>query len=238
MGPEEWEARLSRIATLWTLHARGHTGDAVAEARAALLQRYWAAAYRYLLAALRDSNAADDLAQDFAVRFLRGDFGRADPHRGRFRDYLRSALSHLVTDFHRARQRGPLALVGAEPAAPEAEADESFHAAWREELLERTWRRLEVEQPTYYAALRLRVEEPDLTSAQMAERLSAKLDRPMTAEGVRKALQRAHERFADLLLDEVAGTLEATSPEALDEELRALDLLRYCRGALTRRASS
>src|SRR5262245_58522331 len=120
---DDLDQRLSRIATLWTLHARAHAGDAAAEARATLLHRYRAAAYRYLRAALRDADAADDLAQDFAVRFLRGDFGRADPHRGRFRDYLRTALSHLVTDFHRTRQRGAQPLP-AEPAAPADAADE------------------------------------------------------------------------------------------------------------------
>ena len=39
------------------------------------------AAYRYLLGAVHDPDAADDLCQDFAVRFLRGDFRRADPGR-------------------------------------------------------------------------------------------------------------------------------------------------------------
>ena len=234
---DDLEQRLSRIATLWTLHANAHAGDAASAARAALLHRYRAAAYRYLLAAVRDADAADDLAQDFAVRFLHGDFGRADPHRGRFRDYLRTALSHLVTDFHRARQQGPRTLTHDAPA-PTEQADDSFNAAWREELLERTWQRLDAEQPAYHATLRLRIEEPDMTSGQMAERLTERLGKPMTAEGVRKALQRAHDRFADLLLDEVAATLEDAPADGLAEELRALDLLRYCRSALARRASS
>lgn len=234
MKPEDVDLRLSRIATLWTLHARAHAGDATAQARAELLQRYRGAAYRYLLAALRNADAADDSAQEFAVKFLRGDFGGADPHRGRFRDYLRTSLSRLATDHFRAKLRDPAPL-GTEPAAPDHAADESFHAAWREELLERTWRHLEAEQPTGHAALRLRVEEPELTSAEMARRLSAKSGKPVSPEAVRKALQRAHERFADLLLDEVAATLEDRTPAALEEELRAVDLLRYCRGALEKR---
>ncbi len=237
---DDLEQRLSRIATLWTLHAQAHAGDAAAQGRAVLLQRYRTAAYRYLRAALRDADAADDLAQDFAVRFLRGDFGRADPHRGRFRDYLRTALSHLVTDFHRARQQGPRPLThdAAGPMAPADDADESFNAAWREELLERTWRKLDAEQPAYHAALRLRIEEPEATSAQMAERLTKQLNKAISADWVRKALQRAHERFADLLLDEVAATLEGAPADALEDELRGLDLLRYCRGALAKRGSA
>ena len=128
-------------------------------------------------------------------------------------------------------------LANSRPMVDVALANESFHAAWREELLERTWVRLHAEQATYHAALRLRIEEPELTSPLMAERLAQQLGRAMTADGVRKALQRAHERFADLLLDEVEQTLEAPDAAALEDELRAIDLLRYCRTALSRRSS-
>ena len=160
MEPADFDQRLSRITTLWTLHVRAHSPDAAAAARGDLLYRYRAAAYRYMLAAVRDVDAADDLAQEFAVRFLRGDFRHADPGRGRFRDYLRTALRHLVTDHHRAKQREPAPLA-VEPAATPGDADETFHTAWREELLERAWQGLAAEQATGHAVLRLRVEEPD-----------------------------------------------------------------------------
>jgi hypothetical protein len=52
---------------------------------------------------------------------------------------------------------------------------------------------------------------------------------------VRKSLQRAHEKFADLLLEEVAASLEGAGDAELDRELRDLDLLRFCRSALERR---
>src|SRR5215213_2101232 len=137
MGPDEFDQRLSRITTLWTLHRRAHGADAEAAARGELLHRYRAAVYRYLLAAVRDADAADDLAQEFALRFLRGDFRLADPGRGRFRDYLRTAVSRLAADHHRSAQKSPRPL-GDDPAAPAAD-DAAFDAAWREELLERTW---------------------------------------------------------------------------------------------------
>jgi hypothetical protein len=69
----------------------------------------------------------------------------------------------------------------------------------------------------------------------MAERLTGQLGRPMTAENVRKAIQRAHGKFADLLLALVAESLDDATPATLEEELRALDLLKYCRSALDRR---
>ena len=57
------------------------------------------------------------LAQEFALRFLRGDFRNADPGKGRFRDFLKRAVYHLMIDHHRARraQASPLEVVG-EPA--------------------------------------------------------------------------------------------------------------------------
>jgi hypothetical protein len=122
-------------------------------------------------------------------------------------------------------------------AAPETTAadEPTFLASWREELLERTWRALEQYNPTYKAALALRVQAPDMPSPEMAEQLTTQLGKPISAPLVRKALQRAHEKFADLLLEEVAATLEASTQPELEQELAELDLLRYCRTALARR---
>jgi RNA polymerase sigma-70 factor (ECF subfamily) len=240
MERAEFEHRLSGIVTQWSLIFQAHAkASGAAPARERLLERYAGAAYRYLLGAVRDPDAAADLCQEFALRFLRGDFRRADPGRGRFRDYLRTALVHLVTDHHRSRQLRPGPLAPDVPAPADAAPGEAdFLAGWREELLDRTWKALAESQPVSHAALRLRVAEPGLSSAEMAVRLSAELARPLTAESVRKALQRAHARFADLLLDEVARGLDDASPAALEEELRALDLLKYCRTALGRRGET
>ena len=57
----------------------------------------------------------------------------------------------------------------------------------------------------------------------------------MTALGVRQMLHRARERFADLLVEEVAQTLGDPTDERLEEELIDLELYEYCRVALRRR---
>jgi RNA polymerase sigma-70 factor (ECF subfamily) len=199
--------------------------------------RYSGAAYRYLLGAVRDPDVASDLCQEFAVRFLRGDFRRADPGKGRFRDYLKRALVHLVTDHHRARQAGPaqLAADAPEPAADTLGPDEpDFAAGWRQEVLDQTWKALAEENPAFHAALLLRIENPEMQSPEMADRLTAQLGKPMTPENVRKTLQRAQAKFADLLLDRVAESLDDPAAN-LEAELKELDLLRYCRTALVRR---
>ena len=241
MHADDTNQRLSRISTQWTLMVQAHGGVAggVAAAQAALLQRYRGAVLRYLLGAVRDGDVAEELAQEFALRFLRGDFRRASPDRGRFRDYLRTALIHLVDDFHRARMAGPLqmgenACEPTAPATPTHDSGRDFLARWREELLERTWEALEKANAGYKAALLLRVREPDLTAAQIAEEIAVPLGKPVTADWVRKGLQRAHEKFADLLLAEVGLSLETQDVTCIEEELRELDLLRYCRTAIER----
>ncbi len=242
MEQEELQQRLSQISTLWTMVFQAHQGSpgAVSLAQQALIQRYGGAVYRYMLGAVRDPDVAMDLSQEFALRFVRGDFRRAAPERGRFRDYVKTALIHLVNDYHRARQAWPrqLAADAPEPAGPASasvDTERDFLDSWRTEILERTWKALAEAQPTYHAVLLYRVENPDATSPQIAEALSAQLGKPLTADGVRKTLQRAHTKFAELLVDEVACSLETPTPEELRQELRELDLLRYCQSAVERR---
>src|SRR5262245_51348542 len=103
---------LSRISTPWTLVRLAHedSGDFTLNAQRLLLQRYCGAAYRYLRGALGDEEAALELLHELVVRFLRGDFYRANPGSGRFRDYLKMALIHLVTDYYREQKSKPAPL--------------------------------------------------------------------------------------------------------------------------------
>jgi RNA polymerase sigma-70 factor (ECF subfamily) len=224
---------------------QAHQGeaDAARAAQQALLQRYSGAIYRYLLGALRDPDAADEVFQDFALKFVRGYFRRADPGHGRFRDFVKTALSNQIKDYRHKKLGSPLKLPeGIEPAASghdPAASDQEFLDRWREELLERTWEALEQVQKqtgqTVYAVLRFRADHPQLASTEMAEQLSAQLGKPLSASGVRQSLHRARERFAELLLDEVARSLQTTDLERLEQELIDLGLQAYCRSALDQR---
>jgi RNA polymerase sigma factor (sigma-70 family) len=246
MDEQTWDGRLSQIATQWSVIFQAHQREsaAVTEAQRLLMQRYAGPVYRYLLGIARDPDVADDLAQEFALRFLRGDFHRVDPSHGRFRDFVKAALRHLAVD-HRRRQeaRRRRVAVGevdlAALAEPPPDPDERFVQDWREALLARAWEALaRVEEETgqpFHTLLRFRAEHPEVRSAQMAEQLSARLGKPLTAAGVRQTLHRARDRYADLLLDEVARSLERPGPEELADELVELNLLTYCRPALERR---
>jgi RNA polymerase sigma-70 factor (ECF subfamily) len=237
----EDEERISRIQTRWTALLQAHQGgDGAHEAQAALLLRYHGAAYRYLLALLRDPAQAEELTQEFAVRFLRGDFRNASPEKGRFRDFLKAALRNLARkhwrDDPRQRERAPEGLP--EPAVEEAE-DAGFVRAWGEELFARAWQALRRQEEETggagYALLRLKTDQPELRSAELAALLSERLGRPFSEESARQAVKRARDRFQDLLLEEVARSLPGDDPEALEQELAELQLLAYCGPALKRR---
>jgi hypothetical protein len=111
-------------------------------------------------------------------------------------------------------------------------ADDVFAVEWRKDVIGQTWKALADANPTFHAVLLLRVSEPDLPSAEMADRLTRQIGKPMSAENVRKTLQRAHARFAELLLDQVADSLDDPTATDLESELKDLDLLKYCRSAL------
>ena len=241
--------RLSQIETLWSMVRRAH-GDGVTQTNSAqskMLDRYGGAAKRYLRAVVKNDDAADDVYQDFAVRFLKGDFADVSPERGKFRAFLKTVLFRTAMDYFRQKRRGPnlreMETVF-EPAAPDERkaADEEFVASWRDELLARTWEALqqyeaETNKPMH-TAMRLRVDEPELRSPELAAALAEKLDREISAANVRVILHRAREKFADLLLDEVIQSLEEPTMDQVEEELGDLKLLDYCRPALEKKSDA
>jgi len=87
--------------------------------------------------------------------------------------------------------------------------------------------------------LRLRAESPkELRSEKLAEMLSEQFKKPVTAAAARQMLHRAREKYADLLVEEIAGTVGDPSGDHIQEELIELGLYEYCRAALERRRSS
>jgi RNA polymerase sigma-70 factor (ECF subfamily) len=241
------DSHLSRLETAWSMVRRAH-GDntSVKSAQQALLARYGGAVRRYALAALRDEDAAEDVFQEFALKFVRGDFGNANPQIGRFRAFVKTIVYRLVVDHQRRRKQrmreSPMRSNLAEPAvANEAfqQDDGAFRTSWRDELLARCWEKLAHEEERtgkpYHTVLRFRVGNPALHSPELAAGLSEKIGREINAGAVRVLLHRAREAFAELLLGEVIESLSDGSLDEAEEELIELDLLEYCRPALDRR---
>jgi RNA polymerase sigma-70 factor (ECF subfamily) len=249
------QSDLAQFSTHWSniFRARGGEGDAAMAARNALLLRYIEVVLRYLRAVLRDPRVVDHVCSNFAVRVLESDrlFQNADPQRGRFRDYLKAVLQHMIADYYRQEARDHKQcqrLSGehelADPASLLEEQDQDFVRCWREELIKWVWRQLDQrDQKTgqkHALLLRLQAKKPETRSTQLAELLSEKMGKPFTAAGVRQILHRAREMFGELLVAEVARSLQVDpgDPDGnsrVEEELIDLGLLfSYCKKALER----
>jgi RNA polymerase sigma-70 factor (ECF subfamily) len=242
MNGEDARSRISRISTQWDLLDRAHPDQpGAAEAQTVLLRRYYAAVCRYLVACVGDTNTAEDLSQEFALRFVRGDFRRADSGKGRFRKFLKAALQNLVTD-HRRRQRarpGELPAGADPPARPDEPPCEEWDSYWRAELLAAVWEGLRAsEKPggaPLYTVLHWRAGHPESPLSALADELRTRDGQEYAEGNLRQILHRARKRFAELLLKEVGQTLETDDRDRIEQELGDLNLLAYCKPALDRR---
>lgn len=241
------DLHISRIQTAWSMVREAH-GDhtAVQSAQQRLLDRYGGAIRRYALSALRNEDAADEVFQEFALKFVRGDFGNADPERGRFRAFVKTVVYRLIVDYQRRAKKlgreGAMHTNIAEPAAETNDRyddDALFNTSWRDELLARCWQKLADDEAKsgkpYHTVLRYRVDHPDLRSPELADGLTKELGKPINAGAVRVLLHRARELFAEMLLDEVTESLTSGSLDEAEQELIDLDLHEYCRPALEKR---
>ena len=241
------DLHISRIQTAWSMVREAH-GDhtAVQSAQERLLERYGGAVRRYALSALRNEDAAEEVFQEFALKFIRGDFGKADPERGRFRAFVKTVVYRLIVDYQRRKKKlgreGAMHSNIAEPAAAtddQKDDDALFARSWRDELLARCWQKLADDEAEsgkpYHTVLRYRVAHPDMRSPELAEGLAKELGKPINAGAVRVLLHRSRELFAELLLDEVTQSLSEDSLDEAEQELIDLDLHEYCRPALDKR---
>ena len=143
-------SRLSRIETLWNVVRRSHDAeDSIAvTAQQQLLDIYGGAIRRYLIAALRDVEIAEDLFQEFALKFVNGDFRNVDPAKGKFRFFVKTVIYNLIALHHRKRKvRRERVLTDDLQVETAAETtvgdDEVFLRSWRDDRMERTWQALE-----------------------------------------------------------------------------------------------
>jgi RNA polymerase sigma factor (sigma-70 family) len=238
------EPRLSQMSTHWTAVIDAHSGtpDQVSPAVSRLMCRYAGAVHRYFLAAVKNPDEAEELDQEFAIRFLRGDFRRCDPKKGRFRDYVKRSVQNMISDHFRrkktSRTRNSRVV---EPAALDpalGRFEREFLVSWRNDLLDRSWKALEELEQTsgqpYHTVLRFRVDHPQVTSEKAAPELSRLVGRPLSGGAVRQAVQRSRQKFVGFLLAEVLESMDRPSQDELEEELGDLRLLEYCRPFMKR----
>ncbi len=246
---KDGRTRLSGIDTHWSIVHRAHDGhDSNArDAQALLMQQYGDAVRRYLIGALGSVDAADEVFQEFAVRFVRGDFKNADPERGRFRSFVKTAVYRLIVDHYRQQKKvgrnTELAeMIAADTDGGPAQIDLEFDRSWRDELLAKAWEALESfsesNNKSDFTVLRLSADQQSLTGSELAKQLSQQLGRSISEENARQMLHRARVLFAEYLLRAVEQSIDDPTTERLEDELIALNLHDYCRVALAKRRPS
>jgi RNA polymerase sigma-70 factor (ECF subfamily) len=230
-------SRLDAIPTQASMLGLALQGDSLA--RETLVMRYRKAIRRYLGALLKDDHDADEVAQEVLMKLLRGDFAGVDPERGRFRNYLKTAVRNAALTHLRKQSRttstDPELL---DPADPASAGEDDWLVEWRRQLLDLTWAALEAYQHqtpgnVFHTVMRLVTERPEDDSIQLAARLSDVAAKKFNAVAARKQLSRARRKFAELLVEEVKkGLLRPTMDEVL-EELAEVGLMPYVQGLIS-----
>jgi RNA polymerase sigma-70 factor (ECF subfamily) len=220
--------------------ARADAGATRLDALNFLIQRYWKPVYCYVRRCGWGEEDAKDLVQEFFAACLHTDFfAKADPARGRFRNFLLSSLQHFLKNAHRAahaqkrhpeqgfvplRDPATASSAGFEPAdrtTPEA----VFHHAWVTTLIQRVLRRLEQECQTtgkqaHYELFRQRLVLPALEDANPPplRDLAARLG--LSEKQAANCLLTARRAYQRLLQEEIRGY--AGSEEEVAAEIRDL----------------
>jgi sigma-70-like protein len=222
---------LDQISTRWPL-----ISDPVQ-----FVLRYAPAIQRYMLALIKDPHDAEEVLQDFLLRWIQRDFVQGAPIRGRFRNYLKVAVRNAALTYFRTKQtRGSGDFDLGQLAAPEdgqQTADLEWVAEWQRCTLARAWQALDNHQRRHpgnlcHTVLQLTVKYPQDDSPTLAVRASTQTGHPLNAEAFRKQLSRARRLMAEFLLKEVAQTLENPGPAQVEEELIEIGLMSYVRDFL------
>lgn len=228
-------SRLSKIDTQWSIVDKAHRQSEASDAFAILFERYTPAIRRYLLASLRDPDAAQEVFQEFALKLVKGSFKNAKPEKGKFRSMIKTALYRLMVDYHRRKNRNrnrqtehPIDHVA---LAPKPEQDDSFVIQWRQSLLDEAWVRLEFLERQcgrpYFTVLRTRVDSANLTTRQLHEKIKVSRKDIPDLSAFRVFIHRARKRFAMILVELVRESLNQPTDDEIEQELIDLGLHHY-----------
>ncbi len=193
------------------------------------VMRYGPAVQKYLVAILRDADAAEDTWQELVTNLLRRGGPGTWPGRGRFRDYLRTAARNAAMTHLRGKHRRPVATLPEDVADP---AEKSLENDWQKLLLDKVWRDLDAAERRgsgnfVHTALRVYTESPELESPEQAAIVSRRIGRTVSAEAFRQQVRRGKKLMAERILTEVAGTIAGATAADVEAELTELGLMRF-----------
>jgi hypothetical protein len=173
-------------------------------------------------------------------RIIQNGFVHVKRDRGRFRDYLKTAVRNAALNFLTRKPASKQCdLRALQHAAGEAQpgTDQQWLAEWRRCLLDRAWQALASHQGQspgnlFYTVLRVSANHASDDTKTLAARTSRIIGRPIRADAFRKQVSRARRMLAQCLVEEVAQTLDYPTAAQVEEELVALALWKYGRDFL------
>ena len=205
------------------------------EALSDLCETYWYPIYAFARRLGKDPEEAEDLTQEFFARLLeKNALRQVHPAKGRFRSFLLASFKNFVTDEARranALKRGggrtPLSIdletaegrYVREPSHDET-PDRVFERRWALALLERAVERLRREHDRSQRKHSFEVLRRFLPGGGAVRYAEAAREMGIGEVAVKVAIHRFRRRFRDVLVEEIAHTVEA--PEEIDAEVRHL----------------
>ena len=225
-------------STIWQQVASAGS-PVTAEARdclASLCEIYWQPIHALIRRHWRPADEAVDLTQSFFIAVLEKEtLAQANRERGRFRDFLRKVCLNFLKDEHRRRQArvhgGDISYVSVDARdALGIALFEPVHLTTPDRIFERDWamtllkRALDKIADEYAQSGRAEIFEElkvGLTEGRGAIPGSVLANRlGMTENAVHQASSRLRARFRQILVEEIAGTLD--DPSQIDDEIRFL----------------
>lgn len=224
--------------TRWTvvIHAGQHATAERDKALAELCAMYWTPVYGFIRAMGRRPEDARDLTQGFfTTRLLdKNDIAAADPTRGRFRNWLLTAVkSYLANDLARARakRRDPgtelvsIDTAEVEGACPIQIGDDTtpervFERRWAMVLLGKALQKLEESYKKRGDEKLFAKMIPLLTGMGAESHKAIAEELGMREETFNVALSRCRSRFQERIREEIAETV--VHQDEIEDELRHL----------------
>lgn len=224
--------------THWSVLDRVRQVDSpqATEALEKLCRIYWPPLYSYVRRLGFEPQEAQDLTQAFFAKLLEKNFwGRADRQKGRFRNFLLTALRQFLADqrdrAQTVKRGGGVPLISLDERSGEAQflegldqnlsAEQQFDRQWAAAVLEQARSRLREEcsasgKSGLYDRINLLddLREKSLSYAEVASQLG------MSISAIKSAVLRIRERYGELVREEVAHTV--SSPAEVDGEIRHL----------------
>ena len=185
-------------------------------ALARLCQTYWYPIYAYVRRRGHSPHDAQGLTQEFFAQLLEHhSVASADPSRGRFRSFLRTAVDHfLVHEWQKGQAQkrgGGLQILSLDLALAEQRYDlEPADTATPDKLFDRHWAGALLEE----VLSQLEAEYQQAGKAELAAGLG------LNEGAVKVAVHRLRKQYRQLLRAEIANIV--ADPEQAEDELRHL----------------